>query len=459
MLGEHARGSWAPRPGRRTRPGRACPAASRRPAAGWSRGRGRTRAPPPPAPRPASAPAPDGHRPGRGSTCPRQVASSHCHGSIVGHRDRSLLSAVGADGYPGALERARLQRHVRGVDAGQRADHGRHVVVEIAVAGQHAVQAEVEAAGGGADVAGGTLLRQLRTDVLQLARLDREPLEELHVQADQRRVEDGAEAQAPAPDQRLHPACRRRVADADGRGDLRVGRPAVGGEHLRDRELLRGEPLGLVPLAVARPGAVGAQQRDRVRPEQPGVPLLHRRELADDDHGFGLDDVVRPRQPVDEHRRDVAVVRHDELRCHVGAAGDDGDEAGDVQRGERLGDDVGGARAAPQPHLQGDAEPAPQVVEHTGHHDDAGVEQLLPTARHRGLRGPDRGRHLLPRGPPVQLERSDDALVQLPDRPDTRHPGSVRCGYSSCQAVRLQLFVTHRARPRRCRDCGALTVR
>ena len=63
---------------------------------------------------------------------------------------------------------------------------------------------------------------------------------------------------------------------------------------------------------------------------------------------------------------------------------------------------------------------------------------LLPAPRHRGLRGPDRGRHLLPRGPPVQLERSDDALVQLPDSSDIRHTGSVLCGYPSCQARRCR---------------------
>ena len=295
------------------------------------------------------------------------------------------------------------------------------------------MQAEVEPAGGGADVARGQLFRQLRTDVLQLSGLDREPLQELDVEADQRRLEDGPEAQAPAPDQRLHPAGRRGVAHRHGRGDLRVRGPPVGRQHLRDGELLLAQPLGFVPLPVIGPGSVGPQQRDRLRAEQAGVPLLHRRELPDDDHRLGLHDVVRRGQPVDEHGGDVAVVRHDQLGGDVGAAGDHRDEPGHLQPGECLGHHVRGARSAAQPHLQRDAQATAQVVQHPGDRDDPAVEQLLCAPCHRRFRRPDGGRHLLPGRSAVELERGDETAVQIPEVAGSRHQIRVHRRFPSCQ--------------------------
>ena len=81
VLGEQREDLRARPPGSRTRPARACPAGSRRHAAGSSRGRSRTTAPRRRVRRPASAPGRAAARPGPGRTWPRQVGSSHCHGS------------------------------------------------------------------------------------------------------------------------------------------------------------------------------------------------------------------------------------------------------------------------------------------------------------------------------------------------------------------------------------------
>ena len=158
-----------------------------------------------------------------------------------------------------------------------------------------------------------------------------------------------------------------------------------------------------------------------------------------DDHGFGLDDVVRPRQPVDEHRSDVAVVRHHELGRDVGAAGDDGDEPRDVDSAASASATTSAVpgrhrsrtcREMPSPQRRWSSTPVTATAR--------SVEQLLATAGHRGLRGPDGGRHLLPRGPPVQLERSDDALIDFVHDGVFRHVGNSRCWIPSLSRVWMQ---------------------
>ena len=70
------------------------------------------------------------------------------------------------------------------------------------------VQERVVGACGGADVASWALLGQVLDDLVNATWFDREPQQKLQVEADQRGLKNGADAQAATSSQRLNAPCR-----------------------------------------------------------------------------------------------------------------------------------------------------------------------------------------------------------------------------------------------------------
>lgn len=159
----------------------------------------------------------------------------------------------------------------------------------------------------------------------------------------------------------------------------------------------------------------GPQVGGRLGRQQAGVPHGRRGEVADDGDALGTGDEVRAGQIGEEQPHQLLVVLGDEVDDQVGRAGDDGQEPHLRALGQHLGELETLARLGVYAYEHGGAALGAVQLQRPDHVHEPPLPQHLVAPLRGGLTDPHPAGDGVPRGTAVELERRDDAAVQLVD--------------------------------------------